>query len=395
MFCVEEPRIISHSRCGVSNINNPKESPDRALQAAELLIWFSENNLNNNNTQEITDCSQKNDIFQKPKKPHPKFRRYITNDRVSPSFNKFFSSSSDSDSTVPNTSRSSPPINSLFYQIPLTNRSDIADPVLLHQQQPQTLSTDLSYSPCSTRQSLSFSSSSPPIDSDSDFYSRHTDDNSCSSLSCSSLSPTSVSSEQSSDDCHILYIQVNGQYIPIAKTTFPLQTKTFLQSTNSTQSQSPVPSNSNQTDDNITEPLVSPIQLSQSVPSTTKPTKQSLDRKKNYVCSHNGCKKAYYKSSHLKAHIRLHTGEKPFRCAWVNCHKTFARSDELSRHRRTHTGEKNHVCTICQKAFMRSDHLAKHHKRHSTSLTLSNHQRQNYDMKKSTSLTEETNALEL
>ena len=75
-----------------------------------------------------------------------------------------------------------------------------------------------------------------------------------------------------------------------------------------------------------------------------------------YACK--VCNKNFIRSSDVKRHMLVHTGVRPYSC--VLCHQRFALYQNLKTHMDIHSGVKPFKCTFCTKSFSRDRGLKRH-----------------------------------
>ncbi|RUS86934.1 hypothetical protein EGW08_005339, partial [Elysia chlorotica] len=100
-------------------------------------------------------------------------------------------------------------------------------------------------------------------------------------------------------------------------------------------------------------------------------TKQSVKKKIKFKTSEdlhvkaqnqlhgcNICSAQFKNKGHLRVHLRVHSGDRPFSCAI--CGAAFSEKSKLTKHQRKHTGEKPYTCATCNKQFSWRAAYARH-----------------------------------
>ncbi|XP_026555245.1 zinc finger protein 407 [Pseudonaja textilis] len=76
------------------------------------------------------------------------------------------------------------------------------------------------------------------------------------------------------------------------------------------------------------------------------------------------CNRSFTEKWAMNNHMKLHTGEKPYKCTWPTCHYSFLTASAMKDHYRTHTGEKSFLCDLCGFAGGTRHALTKHRRQH-------------------------------
>ena len=82
----------------------------------------------------------------------------------------------------------------------------------------------------------------------------------------------------------------------------------------------------------------------------------------NYIHVCSVCSKGFRIKGHLKKHMLIHSGERPFKCQ--DCGALFQSKSHLKKHMVVHTEEKKHACDVCGKTFAQKEGMNNHMRTH-------------------------------
>ena len=98
-----------------------------------------------------------------------------------------------------------------------------------------------------------------------------------------------------------------------------------------------------------------PLMQSLTPPTDPKPN-EKVEPERPFLCT--VCNHRFIRATHLRRHMRIHTGEKPFTCHI--CGQRYARGDYLRAHIQAHRRDRIHKCKHCGEAFHDLTRFADH-----------------------------------
>lgn len=80
-----------------------------------------------------------------------------------------------------------------------------------------------------------------------------------------------------------------------------------------------------------------------------------------YACPYPNCERVSTEQSNMKAHMRMHTGEKPYVCRNAGCMKAFRWKSSLTYHEKAlHVKSRPFKCSPCRRSFVEKRKLRMH-----------------------------------
>ena len=84
------------------------------------------------------------------------------------------------------------------------------------------------------------------------------------------------------------------------------------------------------------------------------------EKTKNFKCTVDGCDKSFHFKYDLLAHVRRHTGEKPYQCE--QCGFRTSTAGGLRTHKISHSDARPYACEHCGATYKQTKHLNRHQK---------------------------------